>query len=139
MRTNTIASIAALSLIAAPAMAQRAIPASTTAPVAIATTSRVLASYEFLNAPATATMPRLVTVSDSAGTIVAAAELAGTNNRTAMDVTVIECDVILQTPTRDGLLTIVLERLNEGGQPTFISGRWSLGSAEGKLVARGQR
>jgi hypothetical protein len=139
MRTTALASLAAIAAFATPLAAQRAVIGTQTAPVTISTTSRVVASYEFLNSPAGASLPRSVTVSDSAGTITAVAELASNNQRVSLDVTVIECDVILQTSTPDGLLTIVLERLNEGGQQRLVSGRWTLGNSEGKLVARGQR
>lgn len=133
MRTTTlVTTAAALALIAAPLAAQqaKAIPASNT--------TRVVASYDFWNAPRDGAFPRSVTVTDSAGTIVARVELGKSQTSVPMTVTVIERNLVLQGETSEGLLTLVLDRQNEGGETKLTSGTWTLGKAQGQLRGRVQ-
>jgi hypothetical protein len=130
MRTTLFALTAAASLtLAAPAAAQRtsAIPAGA---------ARVVATYDFRNATASTRFPRSVTIADSAGAILARLDLAGTVRSIPMLVTVIENNLVLQGDTPDGVLTLVLDKQNEGGSTRLSSGTWTLGKAEGKLVGR---
>ncbi len=130
MRTTLFALTAAASLtLAAPVAAQRssAIPANT---------ARVVATYDFRNATASTHFPRSVTIADSAGAILARVDLAGTVRSIPMLVTVIDNNLVLQGDTPDGLLTLVLDKQNEGGSTRLSSGTWTLGKAEGKLVGR---
>jgi hypothetical protein len=55
-----------------------------------------------------------------------------------MDVTVIESNLVLQGQTPDGVLTLVLDRQNEGGAIKLASGTWTLGKASGQLRGRVQ-
>jgi len=130
MRTTFLAITTAASLtLAAPAAAQRssAIPDGT---------ARVVATYDFRNATANTHFPRSVTIADSAGAILARVDLAGTVRSVPMLVTVIDNDLVLQGDTPDGVLTLVLDRQNEGGNTRLTRGTWTLGKAEGKLVGR---
>jgi len=115
--------------LAAPVAAQRtsAIPAGA---------SRVVATYDFRNAPANASFPSSVTIADSAGALIARVDFAGTVRSIPMLVTVIEHDLVLQGDTPDGLLTLVLDKQNEGGTNRLTTGTWTLGKAEGKLRGR---
>ena len=97
-----------------------------------------MASYDFWNAPRDASFPRSVTVADSAGTIIAHVELAGEARSIPMTVTVIERNLVLQGQTADGVLTLVLDRQNEGGVTKLTSGTWTLGKAQGQLRGRVQ-
>lgn len=130
MRHTFFALTAAASLtITAPAAAQRtsAIPAGP---------ARVVATYDFRHAPAGTHFPRSVTIADSAGAILARVDLAGGVRSIPMLVTVIDNNLVLQGDTPDGVLTLVLDRQNEGGSTRLTSGTWTLGKAEGKLVGR---
>lgn len=131
MRTNTYLTTAAvLAVAAAPLAAQsNAIPTGA---------ARVVASYDFWNAPRDASFPRSVTVADSAGTIIAHVDLAGEARSIPMTVTVIERNLVLQGQTADGVLTLVLDRQNEGGVAKLTSGTWTLGKAQGQLRGRVQ-
>ena len=53
-----------------------------------------------------------------------------------MTVAILESDLVLQGETPDGVLTMVLDRQNEGGSMRVASGRWMLGTAEGTLRGR---
>ena len=129
--TRYLATAAALAFAAAPLAAQQsnAIPTST---------ARVVASYDFFNAPNSAAFPRSVTVADSAGTIVAHVDVAGESKSIPMTVTVIERNLVLQGQTADGVLTLMLDRQNEGGVIKLTSGTWTLGKAQGQLRERVQ-
>ena len=132
MRTNTyLATAAVLAIAAAPLAAQQSNAIPTGA-------ARVVASYDFWNAPRDASFPRSVTVADSAGTIIAHVELAGEARSIPMTVTVIEWNLVLQGQTADGVLTLVLDRQNEGGVTKLTSGTWTLGKAQGQLRGRVQ-
>ena len=130
MRPTFLALTAAASLtLGAPLAAQRtsAIPAGA---------ARVVAAYDFRNAPANAAFPRSVTIADSAGAIIARVNFAGTSRSIPMLVTVIDNDLVLQGDTRDGVLTLVLDKQNEGGTSRLTSGTWTLGKAAGTLRGR---
>ena len=122
---STLAALATVA-VAAPLAAQqtRAIPTGA---------ARVVATYDFVNVNRGAAMPRSVTVADSAGTILARAELPGQVTAIPLTVTVIETNLILQGQTPDGVLTLVLNRQNEGGQMKLTNGTWTLGSTQGTL------
>ncbi len=130
MRTTLLALTAAASVsLAAPLAAQHtsALPAGA---------ARVVATYDFRNTPSIASFPRAVTIADSAGAILARVDVAGTVRSIPMLVTVIENNLVLQGETPDGLLTLVLDKQNEGGTTRLASGTWTLGKAEGKLRGR---
>ena len=132
MRTTPyLAAAAVLAFAAAPLAAQQsnAIPSGT---------ARVVASFDFWNAPRDGAFPRSVTVADSAGTIVAYVDLAGDSKSVPMTVTVIERNLVLQGQTAGGVLTLVLDRQNEGGVTKLTSGTWTLGKAQGTLRGRPQ-
>ncbi len=122
---------ATLALAAAPAAAQRtnAMPTSGT---------RMVASYEFRNSPTDASFPRSVTVTDSAGTILARVDMGASASSIPMTVTVIESNLVLQGQTNDGVLTLVLDRQNEGGETKLTSGTWTLGRNSGQLRGKTQ-
>ena len=98
--------------------------------------SRIVATYDFGFAQRAVAFPSIVTVVDSAGTLVAQAAITGQRREVPMTVTVLESDLVLQGETPDGVLTMVLDRQNEGGSTRFASGRWMLGTEEGKLRGR---
>lgn len=129
--TSLVSAVAAIALVAAPLAAQqaKAIPQGTT---------RIVASFDFWNAPLNAAFPRSVTVVDSAGTLVARVELGAEQKSVPMTVTVIERNLVLQGETPDGVLTLVLDRQNEGGETRLASGTWTLGNAQGQLRGRAQ-
>ncbi len=129
MRPTFLAAAAASLTLAAPLAAQRtsAIPDGT---------SRVVATYDFRNSTASLAFPRSVTIADSAGAILARVDLAGTVRSVPMLVTVIDNNLVLQGDTPDGVLTLVLDKQNEGGATRLTSGTWTLGKAAGKLVGR---
>lgn len=99
--------------------------------------SRVVAAYDFFNG-SSAAFARSVTVADSAGTIIASVELANERTSIPMTVTVIENNLVLQGQTPDGVLTLVLDRQNEGGKTTLDSGTWTLGRTSGQLRRKAQ-
>ena len=111
---------------ARPAQAQKAVAPTDGAP-------RVVATYTFADWQRDLTLPRQVIVADSAGTIVASAELPGTKRQIPLTVTILNADLMLQGSTADGVLTLVIERQNDGNGTRVASGRWMLGSAEGTL------
>ena len=133
MRSTTIfASLATAALtIAASPLAAQATSALAAGP------SRVVAAYDFWNGPSAA-FARSVTVADSAGTIIAKVELANERRSVPMTVTVIENNLVLQGETPDGVLTLVLDRQNEGGKTTLDSGTWTLGRTSGQLRRKAQ-
>jgi len=98
---------------------------------------RVLAQYAFTTTPRHSAFPVTITVADSAGSFVASARIPGSPAATPMTVTVLDSNLVLQGATPDGVLTLVLDRQNEGGITPLTSGRWSLGYAEGSLRSRG--
>ncbi len=126
---STVAAV--LTLVASPLLAQGA-----KTPDRL---SRVLATYDFGNRPQSAALPRMVTVTDSAGTIIARADVDGERRPIPMIVYAMDTDLVLQGETSEGVLTLVLDRQNEGDNMKFTSGRWMLGRAEGQLRGRGMR
>ena len=140
MRTHSLlsalATAASLAVVASPAAAQlsvaaRPLAAGPASPV-VSVGHRVLAEYNFRNGPIDVAFPRTVTVADSAGTLVAHANFAGQRAEVPMTVTIIDSDLVLQGQTADGVLTLVLDRQNEG-LSSFENGRWTLGSVTGSL------
>ena len=121
----TIATAAVIGSAARPVVAQQSGAATRPA--------RVLATYELRTSPRARAFPRVVTVADSAGTLVATATLPRGDEPLPMTVTPLETDLVLQAETPEGLLTLVLEKQNEGGARPLTSGRWMLGQSEGKL------
>lgn len=124
-----VAAAAASLTLAAPLAAQNtsAIPAGG---------ARLVATYDFRKTPSELTFPRTVSIADSAGSIIARADYAGTVKSVPMLVTMIDNNLVLQGETPDGVLTLILDKLNEGGSTRFTSGTWTLGKAEGKLIGR---
>lgn len=123
---TALASMTALTIAAAPAAAQQRNDATPNV-------SRVVATYDFGAKHRAIAFPSIVTVSDSAGTLVASASIPGSRNEIPMVVTVLDSDLVLQGETSDGVLTMVLDRQNEGGKASLTTGRWALGKAEGQL------
>jgi hypothetical protein len=121
---------AALVLSAAPLAAQRSTNAISGGP------ARIVATYGFLNSPRNLALPQLVTLADSAGIIKASAAVSGGNTTIPLDVTVIDTHLILQGQTADGVLTLVLDRQNEGGATKLATGTWTLGGKQGLLRAQ---
>ncbi|MBC7563183.1 MAG: hypothetical protein H7305_09730 [Gemmatimonadaceae bacterium] len=127
-----IASIVTLTIAASPLAAQQV-------PVAPEPLARVVASYDLRNGPRELDFPRSVTVADSAGTILARVNVAGSARSIPMTVTVIESDLVLQGLTSAGVLTLVLDRQNEGGETRLATGSWTLGRTQGLLRAKNAR
>ena len=100
---------------------------------------RIVASYDFRNAPRDAGFPHSLTVADSAGSILASVQIASQPRAIPMTVTVIEASLVLQGQTPGGVLTLVLDRQNEGGALTLASGTWTLGKLQGQLRASEKR
>jgi len=136
-RTRFTALVAAAAITAVPAAAQQALAIGSTGPaVASSTPARIVASYDFRNAPRDIAFPRNVTVADSAGSLLATVSVADDVRTIPMTVTIIERSLVLQGLTDDGVLTLVLDRQNEGGTTTLASGSWTLGSRHGQLRGR---
>lgn len=127
-----IASIVTLTIAASPLAAQQV-------PVAPEPLARVVASYDLRNGPRDLDFPRSVTVADSAGTILARVNVASSARSIPMTVTVIESDLVLQGLTSAGVLTLVLDRQNEGGETRLATGSWTLGRTQGLLRAKNAR
>lgn len=123
---SAVTAAAALGLAATPAAAQQGRVVSHRTP-------RVLATYDFGTKQRAIAFPTTVTVADSAGQLIARVAVPGATEELPMTVTVIDTDLVLQGDTPDGVLTLVLDRQNEGGRARVATGRWSLGRAEGQL------
>lgn len=126
---TAFASAAMFTFAAAPLAAQQAL-------IAPEKLARVVATYDLRNGPRDLDFPRSVTVADSAGTILARIDVAGISRAIPMTVTVIDTDLVLQGQTPGGLLTLVLDKQNEGGETRLATGSWTLGRTEGRLRAR---
>lgn len=100
----------------------------------VAPVVRALAVYELEAAPDG--MPTRVTVSDSAGTLVASYRVRGTGAERPMRVSVADSDILLEGETPRGTLTIVLYDGNDRSGPDVLVGRWALGSRRGELRGR---
>ena len=130
--------IAAAGVVSLPAVqtlsAQSVDAPSTTTQTAIARPApRVIARYTFDSPSGTGLLPQLVTVADSAGTIVARASLRGLDREVPLTVTTLDADLMLQGMTDNGRLTLVLDRQNEGDGKRVQNGRWTLGRDGGAL------
>jgi hypothetical protein len=123
MRTTALLSTVALAFAAAPLAAQSAVPSQ-----------RVVASYA-LQSSGDLPFPRQVTVADSAGSLVAQALDASGLRRLPLTVTVLSGDLILQGTTSEGVLTLVLNRGNDGSAALSPRGIWTLGEKQGTLIA----
>lgn len=125
------ATVAAFALVSQSLAAQRssAIPS---------TNARIVATYDFRNSANNVAFPRSVTVADSAGAILARVEMGAEQRSIPMTVTVIESNLVLQGQTPEGLLTLVLDRQNEGGDTKLSSGTWTLGRNSGQLRGKVQ-
>ena len=130
MRPAFLALTAAASLtLGAPLAAQRSSAMPTGA-------TRVVATYDFRTSATNASFPRSVTIADSAGAIIARVDFAAATRSVPMLVTVIDNDLVLQGDTPDGVLTLVLDKQNEGGSTRLATGTWTLGKATGTLRGR---
>ena len=118
------------------AVAARPLAAQQVSAQPVPSASRIVATYDFGFARRAVAFPSSVTVADSAGTLVAQAAITGQRREVPMTVTILETDLVLQGETPDGVLTMVLDRQNEGGSTRVASGRWMLGTAEGTLRGR---
>jgi hypothetical protein len=121
------------------ALASFAVPLAAQQAAAPAQTQRIVATYDFKLGQRDAAFPRSVTLSDSAGTLVAHALNATTQRAVPLAVTIMQSDLILQGETTDGMLTMILNRANEGGSTYPAGGIWTLGDRHGTLAARKQR
>ncbi|MCU0646850.1 MAG: hypothetical protein MUF00_02535 [Gemmatimonadaceae bacterium] len=114
------------------------------APIAIAGAQspsappRVVATYTLRAPTGPLAFPRAITVSDSAGVLIASLRV-GTASDVPMTVETIGHSLVLQGATADGVLTLLLEDGNAGNPARQRRGRWTLGTAEGALrvAARG--
>ncbi|MCU0634148.1 MAG: hypothetical protein MUE41_04680 [Gemmatimonadaceae bacterium] len=100
-----------------------------------ATTARTVASYAFQSAPRDVAFPRSVTVTDSAGTLVASAFDARNQRQIPLSVTVAQSDLILQGRMAEGDLTLVLNRGNDADAPLPTRGIWTFGERQGTLIS----
>jgi hypothetical protein len=118
------------------ALAERARPvvASATTP---SVPTRIVAQYHFAE-PYRRGMPTLVTVSDSAGSLVARFRVAGDRASRPMVVSSDGSDLVLQGQSPVGMLTLQLFAQNEPGNETSV-GRWQLAGYAGTLRARNAR
>lgn len=66
----------------------------------------------------------------------ASAEIDGDRRTIPLTVIVMDSSLVLQGETPDGVLTLVLDGQNEGGERRPTTGRWTLGRTEGVLHAR---
>lgn len=123
---SALAAVAAIGLSATTAAAQQSRVLSNRS-------QRVVATYEFKGTRQAINFPTKITVTDSAGTLVASTVLQGEKTQRPLTVAVIESDLVLQGETPDGVLTIVLDKQADGPRPSVADGRWSLGRSEGKL------
>ncbi|MDB4890727.1 MAG: hypothetical protein JWL61_2582 [Gemmatimonadetes bacterium] len=144
MRTKTsfFAALALSAAFASPAAAQTVATAYTRSTVvekaapAEAPVIRTIAIYRF-SASRILRLPTTITVSDSAGQLVANFKLPNESNPGVMSVEVMGNDIILQGETPRGLLTLVLYRQNAADVPSTFVGYWSLGDEErGELRGR---
>lgn len=128
-RTRFASAVAAVALIAlaSPAAAQEATAGQS---------PRVVATYDFGAGRHHITFPSVVTITDSAGTLIASAKVADGRTALPMLVHVIESDLVLEALTPDGILTLVLEKQAQGEPAPTVAGRWSVGTNEGLLRAR---
>ena len=99
---------------------------------------RTLAVYRFGESHV-AGMPSLVTVADSAGSLVATFRRSGTREAVPMVVDVLGADITLQGATPAGVLTIVLYGQNDPEASGALIGRWTLGGRQGALQGRAER
>ena len=138
-------SLAAASLASAPAAnAQRAVAARTVAPeVAPAAAVRPVATYRLLASANDRTLPEHITVSDSAGALVASYRLANDNTTYPMLVVALGTDLVLQGETRAGVLTLEIFDGNTSPDATpkdaTTTGRWHLAGRQGELRTRATR
>ena len=134
--------VAALCLEARPIAAQqmrlasRTTVAAATLADAPANVEPLLATYNIGNRPRSISFPNLVTVADSAGTVVARASIVGEWRDIPLTVTIMGSDLVLQGQTDDGVLTLVLGNQNDAGGKDVNTGRWILGSSRGTLRLR---
>lgn len=138
MRTSTalsVITVAALSGTARPIAAQQLDLASKTtiAVAAPADVRRVVATYDFGSRPRDIAFPRMVSVVDSAGTLIGKASILGDSREIPLTVTIMNSDLVLQGQTADGVLTLVLENQNDVGAKGGTTGRWILGNIRGTL------
>ncbi len=121
-----VATAAAFALVSQPLAAQRSSAVA-------AGNARIVATYDFRTTANSVAFPRTVTVADSAGTILARVAMGTEQRSIPMTVTIIESNLVLQGQTPEGLLTLVLDRQNEGGETKLSSGTWTLGRNSGQL------
>ena len=127
---SAVATVASLALAAPSVAAQQATAATPHA-------TRVVAKYGFRTPHGPHQFPTFVAVADSAGTLVATAQIAGRREALPMMVTILDRDLVLQAETPDGrLLTLVLDRQAHGDFNRRVTGRWALGAEEGRLRGR---
>lgn len=131
----TAITAAAFGIAARPVAAQQLSMASkaTIAVAAPTDVQRVLATYDFGNRPRSIAFPRMVSVVDSAGTLIAKAAISGDPREIPLTVTIMNSDLVLQGQTADGVLTLVLENQNDAEAKAGTTGKWILGNSRGTL------
>lgn len=136
----TLLAIAALATVAVRPAGAQAVAAAPVRPAvghAPAAFPRAVAIYRFTT-PRLAGIPTQVTVSDSAGQLVASFRLPGSNSSHPMLALVVGDELVLQGETPRGVLTLQLAGQQES-QPAAVIGRWRLEDQEGELRGRVRR
>lgn len=135
--------IAAVSPVWQTAVAQTAVAAEHVRPVVNTVRKsdgaivRTVAVYRFSPARQPG-MPAEVTVSDSAGVLLASFRLPGASALQPMMVDVIDTGLVLQGETPAGVLTLVLFQ-KDADVATTVVGQWTLGTQQGELLGRAVR
>lgn len=130
--TSSLLAAAALVGPATPAAAQHAAVPGAARPAAATPAARTVATYRFVGWRA-AELPLEITVADSGGTLVATARTAGARRATPLLVTLVESDLVFQSETPAGVLTLRLARQNEPDAAAPLEGEWWLGGEHGTL------
>ena len=111
--------------------------ATRSADIVDAPRQRTLAIYQFDGSHEG--IPSQVTVADSAGKLVASYRLRGGWAERPMTVDVADSDILLQTQTPRGTLTMVFYQQNDPDAAVPLIGLWSLGTRQGELRGRAER
>lgn len=118
--------------------AAQAAPAAATAtdtaaplPPAVAWPAHPVGTYDLTAAVQDQAMPVVLVISDSAGTPTARFRPEGDAEAHPMTVAVKATDLVLQAPTRVGVMTLVLQRHGDA-----ITGTWERGGERGTITGR---
>jgi hypothetical protein len=142
--SSLLPSVAAAALFVAaarPAAAQSpryAPPAASGATVTVDSVVRTVARFRFIPRRGL-DMPAQITVADSAGVLVASYRRPGAQAASPMMVQILDTDLLLQSETPSGVLTVVLYQQNDPAPAGVTLGRWWLGEQSGELRTRATR